>query len=115
MVYAGFRHQTIFLAVGMAFASARRSNNNPSNPGNKTMNGNQEYRHGHNQIAAALFVASLIIGSAMILSAGLTKPARYEYHATGNGNEYIIYDNDTGRSTMATIGAEDPLKALEKK
>jgi hypothetical protein len=79
------------------------------------MNGNQEYRHGHNQISAALFVGALIIGSAMILSAELTKPARYEYHATGNGNEYVIYDNDTGRSTMATVGAEDPLKTLEKK
>jgi hypothetical protein len=79
------------------------------------MNGNPEYRHGHNQVAAALFVGALIVGSAMILSAELTKPARYEYHAIANSNEYVIYDNDTGRSTMATVGAEDPLKGLEKK
>lgn len=79
------------------------------------MNGNQTYRHGHNQISAALFVGALIIGAAMILSAELTKPARYEYHATGNSSEYVVYDSDTGRSTLATVGAEDPLKALEKK
>ncbi len=79
------------------------------------MNGNLDYKHGHNQIAAALFVGSLIVGSAMILAAELTKPARYEYHATANGNEYVIYDNDTGRSIMATVGAQDdPLKALSK-
>ena len=78
------------------------------------MNGNTGYKHGHNQIAAALFVGSLIVGSAMILSAELTKPVRYEYHGIGP-NEYVIYDNDTGRSTLATVGGEDPLKGLEKK
>jgi hypothetical protein len=83
--------------------------------GEQTMNGNQPYTHGHHQISAALFVGSLILGAAMILSAELTKPVRYEYHATGNGNEYLIYDNDTGRSAIATVGAEEPLKTLEKK
>ncbi len=38
------------------------------------MNGNVEYKHGHNQIAAALFVGSLIVGLRPILSAELTKP-----------------------------------------
>jgi hypothetical protein len=83
------------------------------------MNGNQPssytYTHGHHKIAAAIFVGSLILGSALILSAELTKPARYEYHPGATAGEYMIFDNDTGRTVNAAVGAEDPLKALEKK
>jgi hypothetical protein len=80
------------------------------------MNGTQSSGHGHHKIAAALFVGSLIIGCAMILSAELTKPVRYEYHAaaTANPGDYMIFDTDTGRLTTATIGSENPLAPLEK-
>ena len=58
--------------------------------------------HGHHKISAALFVGSLIIGSALILSAELTKPTRYEYHG-GSGTDYVLFDNDTGRATLTQI------------
>ena len=66
--------------------------------------------HGHHKIAAAIFVGALIIGSAMILSAELTKPARYEYHASTvpAAQNYVIFDNDTGRAEQVSYGAENP-------
>jgi hypothetical protein len=66
--------------------------------------------HGHHKISAAIFVGSLIIGSAMILSAELTKPARYEYHASSapGANNYVIFDNDSGRAEQVSYGAENP-------
>ena len=83
--------------------------------GNHIMNGNPPTAHAHHQISAAIFVGSLILGAAMILSAELTKPVRYEYHPTANANEYVIYDNDTGRGSLVNVGTEEPLKQLEKK
>jgi hypothetical protein len=76
------------------------------------MNGSTPSTHGHNQISAAIFVGSLIIGAAMILSAELTKPPRYEYHPATN--DYVIYDVDTGRAATVPVGTEEPLKMLEK-
>jgi hypothetical protein len=75
------------------------------------MNGSTPSTHGHHQVSAAIFVGSLIIGAAMILSAELTKPARYEYHA--GTNEYVIFDSDTGRTATVQVGTKEPLKTLE--
>jgi len=69
--------------------------------------------HGHHKIAAAVFVGSLIVGSAMILSAELMKPARYEFHPGADATTYVIYDRDTGRATAAQLGSKDPTAALE--
>ncbi|HEY2881348.1 MAG TPA: hypothetical protein VGJ15_02920 [Pirellulales bacterium] len=71
--------------------------------------------HGHHKIAAALFVGSLIIGSALVLAAELTKPSRYEYHQWPNDpNGYVIFDNETGRATAAKTDSEHPLAPLGK-
>ena len=77
------------------------------------MNGTTPSQHGHHQVSAAIFVGALIIGAAMILGAELTKPARYEYHASpAGGNMYVIFDNDTGRATDVQYGAENPLEKI---
>ncbi len=68
--------------------------------------------HGHHKVAAAIFVASLILGSAMILSAELMKPERYEFHAAPNANGYVIYDRDTGRATNVEFNSKNPKAAL---
>ena len=70
--------------------------------------------HGHHKISAALFVGSLIIGAAMILSAELTKPPRYEYRATNEPNSYLLFDTDTGRATVAQMNSKDPTAGFEK-
>ena len=57
--------------------------------------------HGHHQVAAAIFVASLILAAAIILSAELMKPARFEFHPGIGPSTYVIYDRDTGRATPA--------------
>jgi hypothetical protein len=69
--------------------------------------------HGHHKVAAAVFVASLIVGSAMILSAELMKPERYEFHPGSVPNSYIIYDRNTGRATSAQIDSKNPTASLE--
>ena len=70
--------------------------------------------HGHHKISAALFVGSLIIGSALVLAAELIKPARYEYRPAGDASSYVLFDTDTGRATVTQINSKDPLAALER-
>jgi hypothetical protein len=73
-----------------------------------------EHKVGHHKIAAAVFVGSLILGSSLILAAELTKPARYEYHAAGaDGRSYVVFDNDNGRATVASVDSKAPLEAME--
>ncbi len=74
-----------------------------------------EGKIGHHKIAAAVFVGSLILGSALILSAELTKPARYEFHALQDVNNYLIFDTDTGRSTNAKVDSKPRLRHLSAK
>ena len=69
--------------------------------------------HGHHKISAAIFVGSLIIGAAMILSAELTKPSRYEFRAGESSNSYVIFDRDTGRATTAEINSKNPVAVLK--
>jgi hypothetical protein len=69
--------------------------------------------HGHHQVAAAIFVASLILGSAMVLSAELMKPERYEYHPGASPNTYLIYDRETGRATSADTNTKNPAESLK--
>lgn len=64
--------------------------------------------HGHHKLSAAVFVGSLIVGAAMILSAELTKPERYEFHPGTTPANYIIYDRDTGRATTLEFNAKNP-------
>jgi hypothetical protein len=64
--------------------------------------------HGHHKIAAAVFVGSLILGAAMILSAELMKPERYEFHPGSDPSKYVIYDRNTGRATSAEFDAKNP-------
>ena len=71
-------------------------------------------QHGHHQISAALFVGSLIIGAAMVLSAELTKPARYEYRSTADQSSYILFDTETGRAIVAQTNSKDPAAGFEK-
>jgi hypothetical protein len=68
---------------------------------------------GHHKIAAAVFVGSLILGSALVLSAELTKPARYEFHALAEPNSYLIFDTDSGRATKAELDSKTPTASLE--
>jgi hypothetical protein len=69
-------------------------------------------RRGHHKIAAAVFVGALIIGCALVLAAELMKPARYEFHAVADQNSYLLFDKDTGRSTIAKAGEKDPTSAF---
>ncbi len=68
--------------------------------------------HGHHKVAAAIFVGSLILGAAMILSAELMKPERYEFHPGSSPNGYVIYDRNTGRATSAEFNAPNPTAPL---
>jgi hypothetical protein len=68
--------------------------------------------HGHHGIAAAIYVGSLIVGAAMILSAELIKPARYEFHPGSGLSTYIIYDRDTGRATTTAFNSKHPTVSL---
>ncbi len=68
--------------------------------------------HGHHKVAAAVFVGSLIVGSAMILSAELMKPERYEFHAGPSATNYVIYDRDTGRAGTVEYSAKNPKASL---
>jgi hypothetical protein len=68
--------------------------------------------HGHHKVAAAIFVGSLILGAAMILSAELMKPARFEFHPGIDPTTYVIYDRDTGRATSAEFHSKNPTAAL---
>ena len=68
--------------------------------------------HGHHKVAAAIFVASLILGSALVLSAELMKPERYEFHPGTAPNTYIIYDRETGRATLANTNSKNPTESL---
>ena len=69
--------------------------------------------HGHHKVAAAIFVASLILGSALVLSAELMKPERYEFHPGTTPNSYLIYDRETGRATAAEINSKTPIDSLK--
>ena len=64
-------------------------------------------------MAAAIFVASLILGSAMVLSAELMKPERYEFHPGSSPNTYLIYDRETGRATSADTNSKNPTESLK--
>jgi hypothetical protein len=70
--------------------------------------------HGHHKISAAIFVASLIVGSALVLSAELMKPERYEFHPGSGTKNYIIYDRETGRATSAEFDTKNPVESLSK-
>jgi hypothetical protein len=72
-----------------------------------------ERKGGHHQVAAALFVGSLILGASLILSAELTKPPRYEYHSLSEPSSYLIFDNDNGRTTIAKVDSKSPTEQLE--
>jgi len=70
--------------------------------------------HGHNHIAASIFASSLILGAAMVMSAELTKPERYEFHPGATPTSYVIYDRDTGRATNAEFDSKSPTDSLTK-
>ncbi len=70
--------------------------------------------HGHHKISAAIFVGLLIVGCALILAAELVKPARYEYNQLNDPANYMIFDRDTGRATVAPVDSKTPLVGLEK-
>lgn len=70
--------------------------------------------HGHHKISAALFVGSLIIGAAMVLSAELTKPPRYEYRPTNEPNSYVLFDTESGRAIVVQSNSKDPAAGFEK-
>jgi hypothetical protein len=72
-------------------------------------------RHGHHKVAAAIFVGSLVVSAAMLLSAELLKRERYEYHPGVNANTYVIYDRETGRATSATLDTKNPTESLGNK
>jgi hypothetical protein len=67
---------------------------------------------GHHKIAAAVFVGSLILGAALVLSAELIKPARYEFHSLSDPNSYLIFDTDSGRATTAKVDAKTSTELL---
>ena len=69
--------------------------------------------HGHHKVAASIFVGLLILGAAIVLAAELMKPPRYEYHAAGSSNQYILFDSDTGKSAVVDVGQAAPLDALK--
>ena len=68
--------------------------------------------HGHHKVAAAIFVGSLILSAAMVLSAELMKPERYAFHPGSGPTTYIIYDRDTGRATTAEFNSKNPTASL---
>jgi hypothetical protein len=69
-------------------------------------------RHGHHKVAAAIFVGSLVLGAAMVLSAELMKPERFEFHPGSSSNTYTIYDRDTGRATSVEINSKNPIESI---
>ena len=71
--------------------------------------------HGHHKLAASVFVGSMIVGAAMILSAELTKPERYEYHPGNSPSTYVIYDRDTGEAIATEYNTKHPIELLGKK
>jgi hypothetical protein len=70
--------------------------------------------HGHHEVAAAIYVGSLILGVGLILAAELMKPERYEFHAGATPTSYVIYDKDTGRATNVEFESKTPLSSLAK-
>lgn len=71
--------------------------------------------HGHHKVAAAIFVGSLILGSALVLAAELTKPVRYEIRPGSDPSNYVLFDSETGRATMAKVDSKSPTEPLETK
>ena len=69
-----------------------------------TVTGNR--LHGHHKVAAAIFVGSLILGSAIVLAAELTKPPRYEFRPGPDSSSYVLFDADTGRSTLTKVDSK---------
>ena len=74
----------------------------------------RRHTHGHHEVAASIFVGSLILGAAMVISAELTKPERYEFHPGATSTSYVIYDKDTGRATNAEFDSKTPIDLLKK-
>lgn len=68
--------------------------------------------HAHHQVAAAIFVGSLILSAAMVLSAELMKPERFEFHPGPDASTYVIYDRDTGRATTTEFNSTHPKASL---
>jgi hypothetical protein len=68
--------------------------------------------HAHHQVAAALFIGSLILGSALVLSAELMKPERYEFHPSSSPTNYVIYDRETGRANTVEFNSKNPTASL---
>lgn len=69
--------------------------------------------HGHHKLAAAMFVGLLILGAAIILAAELVKPPRYQFHSSGSNSQFILFDSDTGKSAVVSVGQAAPLDALK--
>jgi hypothetical protein len=73
------------------------------------------HAHAHHQVSAAIFVGSLILGVALVLSAELTKPTRYEYHPAGTDfNSYVIFDKETGQATATKTDTKDPTASFKQ-
>ena len=70
--------------------------------------------HGHHKIAAAIFVASLILGTALILSAVLMKPERYEFRPGSTPTNYVIYDRETGQAIRRGVRFQEPHGVVRK-
>ena len=70
--------------------------------------------HGHHKIAAAIFVASLIGSAAMILSAELIKPERYQHYQSSTPGTYVLFDRETGRASSVEYNSKDPTASLGK-
>ena len=52
--------------------------------------------------------------AAIILSAELLKPARFEFNHGIGPSTYVIYDRETGRATPAEYHSKNPTAALEE-
>ena len=70
--------------------------------------------HGHHKIAAAIFVASLIGSAAMVLSAELIKPERYEHYQSSTPGTYVLFDRETGRAISVEYNSKDPTASFGK-
>ena len=74
----------------------------------------RRHPHGHHEIAAAIFVGSLLLSTGIVLAAELMKPERYEFHPGSSSTSYVIYDRDTGRATNAEFDSKTPIASLAK-
>ncbi len=74
----------------------------------------RRHPHGHHEIAAAIFVGSLLLSTGILLAAELMKPERYEFHPGSTSTSYVIYDRNTGRATNAEFDSKTPIASLAK-